>query len=159
LRGSLPSGKKVGFDVSTLGGRVAEHVIKPFAEKARNECVQVKSSEEAGELGLDLLVLGDTLDDDLVDFMTGVVGWKNREREKQEVTCCKTVKPLANCSEKEVLAYAGFKGIDGKKVLASEGGKLVKEKRVLKRELDKMEEKHPGTKFALRNSFKKMEQL
>lgn len=140
LRGHLPSGGKVRFDTSTLGGRVAFHVIKPFALEARNKCL-----DNHGKA--DLLVVGDTLDDEALAVMKDAMGKGRRKGNK------KTARPLMRCSDEEIAAYARIIGLSGPE----------KERdgfdSVLKEGLDYMEEKHPGTKYSILKSGSYLESL
>ena len=134
LRGHLPSNGRIGFDVSTLGGRVAFHVIEPLAVKARNKCLE-------SEKGVDLFIVGDTLDDEAISTVKIVIEGK-LEKEKS-----KLVKPLARCLESEVKAYARIRGIE-----SPSQKKASRFDTILREELDLVEEKHLSTKFALFNS-------
>jgi tRNA(Ile)-lysidine synthase TilS/MesJ len=137
LRGSLPSGGHVGFDVSTLGGRVALYIIEPFALKARNKVVKLSK----GKARVDLIVVGDTLDDEAMRTMKSVMQGK-AFRESARIA-----RPLARCPESEVKAYARIKKIKAPGEKRERGFDSI-----LREELDLIEGKHPGTKYAILNA-------
>lgn len=138
LRGNLPSHGQVGFDTTALGGEVIMHIVKPYALKARNECIEITAITTEKLRNLDLILTGETLDDLNADTLAYLMGLKDRLEETN------SIKPLAKCTDEEVRTYAKIKGIKFHKV--KHPGKLAK---LIREELDKLEKKHPGTKLSL----------
>lgn len=136
LRGNLPSHGTVGFDASTLGGKVAMHVIKPFALKARDKCFETGAKTSAAPY--DLVVSGETMDDMVVDTLAYLMGFR------KSLSKTKSVKPLAKCTEEEVLVYARINGIKGH--IEKEQDNAIT---VLRKHLDSIEKRHPGTKLSI----------
>lgn len=140
LRGHLPSHGKVFFDTSSPGGLVAKKVIVPFSEKARNT--------EASRDNADLIVLGDSLDDMVLDIMEHAINGKSLG------IAPKCVKPLETCSDKEIEAYARIKDI-----VLPEKKTGTKLRQAIKEELEMLEQRHPGIKYSILSSGKKLQEL
>lgn len=112
------------------------HIIKPFAIKARDTFVELRDVS-LGAKNVDLLITGETLDDLNADTLAYLLDIKENLGEVN------SAKPLAKCTDEETKTYARIKGISGKTARSDQLTKL------LKKELNELEEKHPGTKLAL----------